>query len=246
MDAANLPPDISAISNLSQESAYVKQVGKDIPELRAMVLRETACAAGARAGLIAQANVIRKEIDTRHVAQLDSFAFGALMLSDGLYPPVISKVTNSVAQDGPDMIRMSNIRYRVERTERFSLAPITWHEYVYQGLPAPDAKVPTPHFTLLPTTPAEKAYWKKSAEDCYVKGIAQADQIVQVNLSRLHRDFMGMGEYKTLALQNKVVPPKVDYTFRPVVGGGNEMIENDHAYRISSPGLLNSNRSDWK
>ncbi len=235
---ASLPPDLAAISGLNQESAYVKQVGKDIPDLRLNVLRDAACAVGARGGFIAQANKNRDEIGVRQATRLDRFAFPTLALKDGLYPPVISKIEGAVSQDGPDMVRLSGVTYRIERAERFALSPITWRDYVFQGFPAPNAMVPTPHHTLLPKTKHEREFWKVTVELCWKDGVAQADRMVSINLAKMEREFYGMALYKQLVDDRLIDAPMVEYNYRSAVGGGNEMIMDDHAYRVVKPGSL--------
>lgn len=244
---AGLPPDLAVLESLPSAPIVKQLQANEIPELRVKVVRDAACAVGARGGLYAQSAVKRAEIDGKLSRHLDAaFPFGSVMLQDGLYPPVISQVDDAVRQDGDDMLRISGRIYQIERTERFSLSPLTWHAYVYRGLPAGTETVPVPHSALLPKNDAERSLWSQTVRECWQRGVAQADAIVDSNLSRMERDFLGMLRYKKLVLEGKVTPPKVEYVHEEVSGGGNRMVENDRSYRVSAPSLLDSNPSNWK
>lgn len=244
---AGLPPDLHTLETLPSAPIVRQMQANEIPELRVKIIRDAACAVGARGGLYAQAAVKRTEIDGRLAPKFDAmFPFGSVMLQDGLYPPVISKVENATRQDGDGLLRISGTIYQIERTERFSLQPITWHSYVYRGLPAGTEKVPMPHPSLLPKTDGEKALWSSAVRECWAQGVVQADAIVDANIARMDRDFSGMLLYKILVLGNKISAPQVEYAHEDVTGGGNRMVENDRSYRISSPSGLNPNQATWK
>lgn len=228
-----VPPDLDALVNIEQ--VIIEK--KSLPDLRQQILADAACAVGVRGGFLSRSKQLKKEIEERS-STLDKFSFASLTLKDSLYPPVISEVDGSTYQDGTSMVRISGKIYRIERAERFTLAPLTWRDYVYVGVPTDDATVPMPNKELLPKNDEEKEFWKQEVKTCWEQGVQQAEHLFSVNLAKMERDFYGMLLYRKLLSKSLVDAPNVEYLYKKVIGEGSEMSIDNHAYTVTKPGYL--------
>ena len=233
MMSADLPPDLDMMMNLEQ----VVIEKKVVPTLREKIISDAACAIGSRGGFIFEANKLKKQLENR-ANTLDKFSFSSLTLKDSLYPPVISEVEGATYQDGTSMIKISGKVYRIERGERFTLAPLTWRDYAFVGIPPENSKVPMPDKNLLPKTDEEKQIWKREVAHCWQEGVYQAQHLISVNLAKMERDFYGMLLYRKLLSQRLIDAPNVEYLYDKVQGEGSTMSLDNHMYRIDSPSYL--------
>lgn len=233
MSVDALPADLETLMNMEQ--VVVEQ--KALPTLRQKILSDAACAVGSRGGFLNRSNELRKEIESK-ADTLDKFSFSSLTLQDSLYPPVISEVDGSTYQNGTSMVRISGKIYKIERPERFTLAPLTWRDYVYVGVPVENVKVPMPNKELLPKNDEEKAFWEQEVKNCWTQGISQAEHLFSVNLAKMEQDFYGMLLYRKLLSQSLIDAPNVEYLYKKVIGEGSEMSLDNHAYIVDKPGYL--------
>lgn len=239
MDA--LPADLSALA--APVAVIAKEV--DIPEIRQRLLLEAACSVGARGGLAARSQEIRGKLASK-AADLDRiFSFQTVMLPSSLLPPVITEALESVRQDDGRTIRYAGAIYRIVEPERLVTVAPTWRDYLYTGL-TDAATVEMPHDSMLPKTQAERDKWSRNVKDCWAKGVAQADTILQMNLDRIQRDFTGMLRYRLLALKGMVVEPRVGVERQATSGNGSELVIDDQTFRISTGTRFQLEDRKWK
>jgi defect-in-organelle-trafficking protein DotC len=234
--------NLSALISLEPQN---ETKDKESNGLREDSLRDTALSIGSRAGLIRRSVEIAEQLK-QFEGNLDKISFGALMIDKNLMPPVITEGKDSVKKDSDDMLKTADAIYRIEIPERLVTTTPSWRDYLYQGLIIKDNGVEKPHDSLLPKTDFEKKVWKKYIEMGYLKGVKQADEIFDINLNRMKRDFSGMARYKILLAQNMITRPVLASTSKAFNGNSKEMSVNEFVYRINEPAGLNPASNTWK
>lgn len=87
---------------------------------------------------------------------------------------------------------------------------------------------------------------EKNVEKGYLIGIKQAEDIFEINLNRMKRDFEGMSRYKILLAQNMITRPVLASSSKAFNGNSKEMSVNEFVYRINEPSALNPEPDSWK
>lgn len=239
MDA--VPAQLEA---LTAPVAEIRQA-VDIPPLRVKMLYDAACSAGARGGLSARGKAIQEELD-RKASVLDRlYPFQAVMLSNGLLPPVISEALDNVKQEVPNAIRYAGAVYRIEAPERFVTVAPTWRDFLLRGLGGEES-IKLPQADFMPKSSAERTLWKNVVTECWDKGVAQADAIFDLNYSRLERDFKGMVRYRLLAVRGMVNEPRVGIDRKASGGNGNELIVDDQLFQVTAPVDFRRDAAKWR
>jgi defect-in-organelle-trafficking protein DotC len=176
--------------------------------VREAALRETAQMLGVQAGLGEESRRIMASIEARS-SQLDErFRFNELLIGAGVLPPVISEAQDAFAVDGPVM-RVAQRIYRIDEPARFVSTAPSWRSWLLVGL-APDLR-PSPAVapSLLPRDEAEIAFWRQVLDDAFAAGVAQARSILELNLSRMERAYVGMRRFFDLHARGMVSKPQV-------------------------------------
>lgn len=215
-----------------------------INPIRAEALKETALAYGARAGLYARAREINRLLD-EEAGMLDrNFPFAPLILAHNVLPPVIQTGRDTVRQHHDAQLQFADAVYAIVRPARLAVAPPDWRTYLYvrAARPAP------PDETLLPdrAKAAEVAYWERSVEDGWTRGVQQADQTLTVQLHRLERDLTGMALYRELLAKGMVTPPRLTERQRGVTTDRNVMRVNDRLLEIAENTRFQTENQRWK
>ena len=223
--------------------------GRSLPDdainpIRAEALKETALAYGARAGLYARAREINRLLD-EEAGMLDrNFPFAPLILAHNVLPPVIQTGRDTVRQHHDAQLQFADAVYAIVRPARLAVAPPDWRTYLYvrAARPAP------PDETLLPdrAKAAEVAYWERSVEDGWTRGVQQADQTLTVQLNRLERDLTGMALYRELLAKGMVTPPRLTERQRGVTTDRNVMRVNDRLLEIAENTRFQTENQRWK
>lgn len=170
------------------------------------------------------------------------FNFNPLMLEHSVLPPVLIQADNTLSLSAPDSLRISDKTYRIAKQAAFVTTPPTWRNYLWMVFKTPEL----PNKTLLPRTPQEERLWKKYIAIGWHKGIAQANQIFNVNLAQLKRDYEGMLLYRDLLAKHMISAPFVAKTNLGVTGDGNGININDQVLRITAAPQLQTDSKEWQ
>lgn len=197
-------PNLDQLLNLN-DSAYVEPSGVD--QARLDLLREAACSLGARGGLSRRSAEIFLRYEEVASDLSATYNFQSIMLENGVLPPVITKITNTVKQESDVEISFSGVTYTIEKDARLVTTAPSWREYLYKGLS--DEKVEPPPKAFFPKNAAERVVWKDEVGRCWALGVRQANEILEYNQSELKRDFRGMLQYKLMALKGDIKVPVV-------------------------------------
>lgn len=239
MDAISL----QALENLNQpvvvQQAVASSDHKNAYRLEA--LREAAFGVGARGGLVSQNRVIEKALQ-KVKRNLDTvYDFAPLMIKARVVPPVLTETRDIYTQGGAVTLRLAGRSYKVEEQAHFSSRPPQWRQYLLMDLG--DVSMPSPE--LLPRTAAEQDLWRKNVAKGWKKGVAQANEILQLNLNRLNRDYVGMVRYHILALKRMVTIPVVAEQNMPLNSSGNTMNLDETLLRITALPEFNTDIRKW-
>lgn len=215
-----------------------------VSSFRYDALRDAALSLGARSGLNWRAGGIVADLELR-ASKLDAmYRFSALVTPQGVMPPVIVEARDAVTVQ-PEVMRIADRIYRIEVKARFVSTPPTWREYLLVGL-RQDLKAEMPHPSLLPKNADELVVWRKFVTDGWNEGVRQAEQILELNMVRLERDYLGMLRFSALLARGLVSEPKVGADIAVVTGGGREMTVGDSVYRVTQQSGLIPDASKWK
>ena len=240
---ATTPPDLSAYMSSKVASTATEMKEAAAASIRMDAIQETAASVGARAGLVHRSRQINADILALGEARLDRmFDFSAMMLPDNVIPPVLTEGKGAYAQNSETEIRTAGRMFKIEEQARFSPVPPTWRDYLLQREEAVD----TPHSSLLPKTPEERALWDNWVAKGWKHGVEQADSVFSAGLSKLKRDFKGMILYRILLAQGLVSAPQVANSNLGITGGGRQMSIDDRIYKITVPSNLISDSKQWK
>lgn len=202
------PESLSALKALDATAASGSAIATQVlSPVREAALRDTANAIGVQAGLGDESRRIVALLRSRSQTLDERYRFNELLLGVGVLPPVISEARDAVAIEGPVM-RVAQRIYRIDEAARFVLVAPTWRDWLLTGL-APDLRPQQPAHQLLPRDDHERAYWRSALDVAYQVGVTQARTIIDLNLSRLERTYLGMRRFLELHARGMVTAPQV-------------------------------------
>lgn len=92
----------------------------------------------------------------------------------------------------------------------------------------------------------ERKIWAMHVLRGWERGLSQADQEVQLRVSRFRRDFVGMVRYLRLLEQKLIDPDYIAVQNQMVSGGGDRLAIDKTTYQITSPAQFNTNHKKWR
>ena len=237
--ASSTPP-------LTAEVGYVKlshlpEGSSTINPIRLKAIQETATTLGARGALAWESLQIDRSLKGEVIHLNHVFNFNKLLINNNVLPPVITQSNNDLTLDNSDTIRLASKTYTIASPATFVTTAPTWRTYLWMNYPKPSM----PSKTLLPTTKAEANVWNMYLQQGWNEGIRQANDIFQVNLDRLKRDYDGMVLYRELLAQRMVSAPYVAKADLGVTGDSNSIRIHDQVLRITANSQLQTNPSKW-
>lgn len=233
---------LEELGNMTANSAAPEVV---ISPVRAMKLREAALEIGSKAGSSARAEKIVQELEGRAYKLDQIYRFGALVTKNGILPPVITEARDAI-QSTDDQVRVADRVYKIVSRARFAKNnPPSWRQYLFVGLIV-NQKIPKPSNSVLPKTPEETAYWKEQLKEGWAAGEKYADEILERNMARLDRDYMGILRYSELLNKGMVSEPTVAVAATIVTGGKEEIAVGDTLYRVTDTGGFVTDSKKWQ
>lgn len=229
------------LANLSVDSLPAVAA---ISPARANMLNEVALPLGSHKGLADRSAVLIAELEAR-ATRLDTlYRFSALVMKNGMLPPVISEARDAVEATA-DQIRAADRMYKIVAPARFVTIAPSWRDYLFVGLRIKQTQ-DLPFAAVLPKTSAERAYWKEQITIGYAQGQKLADQILETNRARLDRDYMGMLRYSELLNKGMVSEPTVAVAPSIVSGDRNQINVGDTLYRVTDHGGFVIDPNKWQ
>ena len=204
---------------------------------RTSAIKEAWTAIGARAGLAARSAQLH-EIAKSKGDKLDAvFNFRPLILEaeanaayelPPIIPPVIVEAEKAYTFQDGRTVRTADKTYKVIAQARFGLAP-TWRTYLLKPYPS-ETEVER---SLQPRNAEEKLIADEVYKSALLMGEAQAEQVFEINMNTLLRDFNGMVQYRLLLANGMISRPFVARSDLGVTGSGDELNLNEAVLRIT-------------
>jgi len=238
---AHADMSLDDLANLSVDSVPAAAA---ISPARANMLSEAAVPLGSHKGLADRSAVLVAELEAR-ASRLDTlYRFNALVMKNGMLPPVIVEGRDAV-EATVDQVRVADRMYKAVVPARFVTIAPSWRDYLFVGLRIKQSQE-LPFTAVLPKTAAERAYWKEQIMLGYAQGAKLADQILETNRARLDRDYMGMLRYSELLNKGMFDAPTIAVAPSIVSGDRNHINVGDTLYRVTDHGGFVTDPSKWQ
>ena len=240
----NRPP-MSLAALLETEAGPIGSARTFAEERRREALHDAGLAWGAQSGLAHETFEIRQRL-LRLEAALDSiYRFDALMIREAgftVMPPVMVETGSAFRREaaGRKAITAGRILRIVEPARIVSRAP-DWRAYLIRSWSRP---VPPPD-VLFPRDDEERALWQQALTTGWHEGQRLARDILDADLDRLNRDFLGIVAWRVLHARQMVSAPVLEVSRRAVNGGGRQMSLAEVIIGIDDDARLNPVIGDW-
>lgn len=215
-------------------------------DIREDAQRDAAISFGARGGLARRTFEIRREIG-QSTAQLTSiYDFRRLLIAapNGLAiePPIVTEALHAliISDDGQEAAVSDRVVSIIENAKIVSTAR-DWRQYLERNW----GDVELPPQVLLPRTEAEREKWRSWVATGWDLGKRQADEIFQIDLDRLNRDFTGMVRYRELLAQGMISEPFPAHEVTGVTGTADKMYIGGGQVNITGPSELELRPERW-
>ncbi|UXI68340.1 type IV secretion system DotC family protein [Tahibacter amnicola] len=235
---------LADVERLYERPGYVEMMAEynEAQQARQRAIRDTALAAGLKAGLIWQLGNVERSVARRERDFDTIYDFGYLLLHSRVVPPVVTEARDLYHQEGELTLRLSGINYTIHRQARFASAAPTWREYL--SFPKPGK--PTPSSGVRPRTKSEKAAWQAGARAGWEQGVEQANVMLQYALDRLNRDFTGMLRFHHLVAEGRVTMPIIASDDIALTGDARNLVLDETILRITVPSAFVSDMTQWQ
>lgn len=212
-----------------------------VSEIRFQALKEAAMTLGARGALAWRSAQMNQTLKSESSYLDGVFNFNRLLINKDVLPPVIAEADNEYNLASDEAVRTTSKIYRIISPARFVTTAPNWREYLWMNYEKPSM----PDHTLLPQTQAEANIWNTYIATGWKEGLAQADEIFDVNLSQLKRDYNGIVLYRQLLDQHMVSSPYVAHADLGITGNSQELRINDQVERITADSELQVDARKW-
>ena len=226
------PPALQSLMNAQLTPDMQSGLKHPFQDLHQQAVYGAAFGLGAQLGLKWQFQKIWDDLDG-HGAYLDQvYNFQPLLLNEGkVLPPVIERADNTYQQSGDNEAQVTDTSYKILRPAKIVPVAPNWRNYFPSASTFVSTMSPDP--ALLPKTDKDKAVWKTGVQDGWNAGLAQANQMAEIDLNRLETDFVGMIRFKKLALQGMVSIPTLADGSLGIVVNGQSLAVNDTVFRLT-------------
>ncbi|CAM3787274.1 type IV secretory system conjugative DNA transfer family protein [Vreelandella rituensis] len=204
-------------SELRNYSAERDSIASGTENLERKVVRDAGRRLGATAGYNHQAERLYQEIEGYSQYLESIFDFQALLLPDGVVPPVIAQTDQVISYDGGRSKTVRARVYKALKEARFAnpRAP-SWRNYL--NLNQTGTEYPLPE--LQQAINKYKTTWEQAVHDGWERGHHQAQQGFEIAINELERDYLGMHLFHMLWLAEMVEPPRIVDATQNIDGGG--------------------------
>jgi defect-in-organelle-trafficking protein DotC len=254
LERVEAPADLNDLMNLSADAAPVSGAGVATAAIRLRAMRQAAEAVGVQQGYAYRMKEYQRLLISQEERYDESFDFRQLMeLVPGEYdneirlyrlPAVIQEAKNYIEGDDT-FLTATGTTYRILTNTRLTTIPPTWRDYL---LTNPNLEINNPAKAILPKggNEEERKIWAMHVLRGWERGLSQADQEVQLRVSRFRRDFVGMVRYLRLLEQKLIDPDYIAVQNQMVSGGGDRLAIDKTTYQITSPAQFNTNHKKWR
>ncbi len=251
------PPDLVELQDvneslgggtaLSDAAGDLKDQSQAAIDIRRDAQKSAALSYGARGGLAKRNSQIMESM-SGYEGTLDSvFNFRALLIRapSGLLiePPIVRESLESlVITEGGNEAAVADQVLDINKQAKIVSAPRDWRQYLIQVW---TSDLPPPPRLLWPKNKEEQANWDQWVAEGWEAGVAQADEMFEINLNRLVSEYNGMVRYRMLLAQGMISQPYALHEDRGVTGTKTVMRVGDRALRITGPSQFLTGSELW-
>ena len=220
----------------------------EVDEERYDLLREAALSYAAQAGYERRVWQIMRQLEAdsdRLSAAFDfnRVAYRAPRETGILLPPVVSRATAAISVDPTGRAAVAaDEYYRIEVPGRITTVVPTWRDYLVIPLEDPVRK----NDDFLPQDREERQVFNRFAAEGWQAGVEQADEALELNFSRLRRDYVGMVEYRRLAQAGLITEMVVQGSETRSAGDGEELFIGERRVKIVNAARFVRDPSKWR
>ena len=190
------PDSFSEFTSKARSGNYETEVDEERYDL----LREAALSYAAQAGYERRVWQIMRQLEADSDQLSASFDFNRVAYTAPretgiLLPPVVSRASAAISVDPSGRTAVAaDEYYRIEVPGRITTVVPTWRDYLV--IPLENAARQNDDF--LPQNKEERQVFNRFAAEGWQAGVEQADEALELNFSRLRRDYVGMIEYRRM------------------------------------------------
>jgi len=255
LERVDAPDTLNDLVNLSSDYMSDEKSSDDASaDLRLRAMRQAAEAVGVQKGYAFRMNEYHDLLMKQEDRYDEIFDFRQLMeLVPGDYdneirlyrlPAVIQEARNYIEGDD-SFLTVTGTNYKILKNTRLTTVPPTWRDYL---LTTTNLEANNPARSILPAADEEREreIWSTHVMRGWKRGLSQADQEIQLRISRFRRDFVGMVRYLRLLEQELIDPDFIAVQNQMVTGGGDRLAIDKTTYQITSPAQFNTDHERWR
>lgn len=255
LERIDAPNSLNDLVNLSSDYMSDEKSSDDASaDLRLRAMRQAAEAVGVQKGYAHRMNEYHDLLMEQEDRYDENFDFRQLMeLVPGDYdnevrlyrlPAVIQEARNYIEGDD-SFLTVTGTHYKILKNTRLTTVPPTWRDYL---LTTTNLEANNPARSILPSADdeREREIWSTHVLRGWKRGLSQADQEIQLRISRFRRDFVGMVRYLRLLEQELIDPDYIAVQNQMVTGGGDRLAIDKTTYQITSPAQFNTEHERWR
>lgn len=204
--------------------------------MRGKAQKQAAETLGLQTGAAWRYKQIDKLLKSRAALLSQTYDFKHLLMDDGkVLPPVIVEADGSFSVQNDSEAVATQRTYKIVKPARIVGGAPSWRDYLYKDYP-PAKQV---NQAILPKNGAESRRWRKYVRKGWKEGVAQANRVFRIALSRLTRDYLGMLRFKRLAMANVVSAPMLAAGKVGIVVGHHRLQVGQKVFRLTVPAHFN-------
>ena len=222
------PPPLTALYSMQPTAS---EVHAPFSGLRLRAQREAAYTIAVQAGASWRYQQIDDYLHAQRINLDTLYNFSPLMLDNGrVAPPVVVQGGENLDVQSARMAQAALATWEIVSDARIVSTPPNWRGYLIQHF---NYDLTSVNPALLPRNDSERAAWHIAVDKGWRDGVAEANYLFDLNLSRLVRDFVGMARFHLLAAEHVVSLPYLADGNLGVVVNNNRLVVGAHIYRIT-------------
>lgn len=254
LERVSAPNDLDELVNMTSDHLDSDDQEDANAALRLRAMRQAAEAVGVQKGYAARMDEYHDTLMDQESRYDEAFDFRQLMeLVPGEYdnevrlyrlPAVIQEARNHIEGDDR-LLTATGTHYRILKNTRLTTVPPTWRDYL---LTTTNMEANKPAREILPAADneREREIWSTHIMRGWNRGSTQADQEIDLRISRFRRDFVGMVRYLRLLEQGLIDPDFIAVQNQMVSGGGDGLALDKTTYQITTEAEFNTDHKKWR
>jgi len=225
------PKRLNELFNITEEVDYDKE-REGTRKIRLSTLKNAAFSWGVQEGLFWRHNIIMKFLDEQSLNLHTVFDFNKFIVDGKMLMPSVVESERIFDQTSRTSARTVNVSFTLDKSAKIVPKPPTWRDYLLRTIDKPER----PHAVIFPRTSDETDAWIELLEKGWKSGIKQANDIFEIDLRNLQKNFEGRYRFRKLLAMGYVTMPQVKSSKYSVLKleDGRTININDVLYSITS------------